>query len=200
MTEAEIRQLVEQGDIGGATEGAIGLYGPELYGFIQATVLNHTLADEIFQDVSISIWRYIENFRWQASLRTWVYTIARNACRQALKHPTRTRERHLYTDEANAIPARVTQTATDIWRRREAKHWLWDVITTFDPEERSIITLRIIQRMEWVDIARVLGEEDDEEGVELDEATLKRRSAALRKRYERIKARLKKLRDEHTDS
>src|SRR5688572_6120340 len=44
-----------------------------------------TEAEDVFQEVLLRAWRGLEGYRGQASLRTWLYQIATNACLTALK-------------------------------------------------------------------------------------------------------------------
>jgi RNA polymerase sigma-70 factor, ECF subfamily len=56
-----------------------------------------------------------------------------------------------------------------------------------DPEDHEILLLRLDRELPWRDIARILGGDDQ----------ITVRAAALRKRFERTKERLRKLAIEH---
>jgi RNA polymerase sigma-70 factor, ECF subfamily len=71
--------------------------------------------------------------------------------------------------------------------RTEIKDKVAALREQLDEEDRTILILRVDRKLAWQDIARVLAEED----ISGSEAT--KRSAALRKRFERIKERLRKL-------
>ncbi|KAB2892705.1 MAG: DUF3419 family protein, partial [Kofleriaceae bacterium] len=58
------------------------------------------------------------------------------------------------------------------------------------PEDQAILILRIDRQLEWRDVVRALADEED---GDLSDAEITRRSAAVRKRFERIKNDLKKL-------
>jgi RNA polymerase sigma-70 factor, ECF subfamily len=71
-----------------------------------------------------------------------------------------------------------TQTKNEVTRLRES----------LEPDDRTLLILRIDRKLAWEDIARVLIGDND-----ADESEVRRRSATLRKRFERVKERLKKL-------
>ncbi len=53
-------------------------YSQKLYWHIRRLVILHEDADDALQNTFINIWRSIENFRYESSLYTWLYTIATN--------------------------------------------------------------------------------------------------------------------------
>ncbi len=48
-------------------------------------------AEDLVQETLLRAWRGREGFEWRASIRTWLYTIATNACLNALAHGQRAR-------------------------------------------------------------------------------------------------------------
>ena len=53
-----------------------------------------------------------------------------------------------------------------------------------DPDDQTLLILRIDRALPWIDIARVMTDEPDE-------PDLSRHAAALRKRFERLKQRIR---------
>jgi RNA polymerase sigma-70 factor (ECF subfamily) len=72
-----------------------------------------------------------------------------------------------------------------MYLRSEAKRRLEDLRAALDEEDRTLLILRVDRRMHWRDIAQVMAD-----GV-VDEGELVRTAAKLRKRFERIKERLR---------
>src|SRR5687767_10511255 len=77
--ELTVRRLCETGDAAAAATAAIRGYGQEVYGFLLRMHRSDQDADDVFALWSERVWRCLEGFAWDASLRTWVYVIARNA-------------------------------------------------------------------------------------------------------------------------
>jgi RNA polymerase sigma-70 factor (ECF subfamily) len=69
-------------------------YAPELFGFATNALGDRELAEEVVQDVFAQLWRHAEDYdQRRASVRTWLYAIARNriidARRRAAARPQR---------------------------------------------------------------------------------------------------------------
>ena len=69
-------------------------YAPELFGFATSALGDRELAEEVVQDVFAQLWRHAGDYdQRRASVRTWLYAIARNriidAHRRAAARPKR---------------------------------------------------------------------------------------------------------------
>jgi RNA polymerase sigma-70 factor (ECF subfamily) len=184
--ETAIRELIDAGDLDGAASLAITHYGPELHGFLCALSRDPDLAADAFGAASENLWRNLTKFRWEASLRTWAYQLARNALHALRRDPRRRPERNLPLSVAASIAA-VPRSTTAPYQRGEVMAGLRELIESLDAEDQEILILRLDRRMSWKDIARATAEETD------PDSTLDQRAATLRKRYERTKTLLKKL-------
>ena len=121
-------------------------------------------------------------FRWTSSFRTWAYAIARNLARDS--HRRRKRAKEVALDEAPEIAqhAIAVRTTTMMYMRTETKKRFDELRAALDEDDRTLLVLRVDRRMPWRDIARVMAEDGDD---------LDRLSASLRKRFERVKERLR---------
>jgi RNA polymerase sigma-70 factor (ECF subfamily) len=185
--ENEVRRLCAAGDATAATAAALRGYGPEVLGFLVATLRDEEDADEVWSLWSERLFRGILGFSWDASLRTWAYTIARNAAANFVrgkKNRVR-RELHAESAELSAVAAKV-RTETSPYLRTEVKDKFAAIRAALPEEDRVLLVLRIDRRLEWKDLARVmLGEE-----AEITEAALAKESARLRKRFQLLKEQL----------
>lgn len=184
--ERDIRALCAAAAYPEATTSALQLYGVELLSFLRALANNHDLAAEAFAELGEDVWKGLPRFRWEASLRSWLYSLARNALSQLRRDPRRRVDRNLPLSIAPEMAA-VVRTVTLQIQRTEVKDEFRVLREQLDPEEHEILLLRLDRGLAWKDIARILG------GTE----NLESRAAALRKRFERAKERLKKLAIEH---
>jgi RNA polymerase sigma-70 factor (ECF subfamily) len=186
--ERAIQALCRAGAHDEATTAALRMYGVELLGFLRALAHSHDLAAEAFAELGEDVWRGLPRFRWQSSLRSWMYSLARNALAQLRRDPRRRAERNLPLSIAPDVAA-VVRTVTLEIQRTEVKDEFRVLREQLDPEEHEILLLRLDRGLAWKDIARILGGPDAE--------NLEGRAAALRKRFERAKERLRKLAIEH---
>jgi len=183
-SEQAIQALCETGAYAEATTSALRRYGIELLGFLRAIARDDDLAAEAFAELGEDVWKGLPRFRWDASRRSWLYTLARNALGQLRRDPRRRAERNLPLSIAPEMAA-VVRTVTREIQRTAVKDELRVLREQLDPEEHELVLLRLDRGLSWKDIARILGPSSDEQ--------LDARAAALRKRFERAKRRLKKL-------
>lgn len=178
--EQEIGSCLDRGDVKQAATEALRGYGPQILAYLAGVLRNHEAATEVFSEFSEDLWRGIGGFRRESSFRTWAYRLAWNAARQFARDPFRKRRQQLKTGEWSAIAQEVRSSATQ--RQFEIQGRLAKLRTALHPDEQSLLILRVDRELSWKEIAQVMSESE----TPLDEA-------ALRKRFERLKARLHKM-------
>lgn len=182
MPDAElaIRQRFDAADLTGAMQLALEAYGNELYGFLVGLAHDRALADDVFGATCQRLWRGLANFRWESTLRTWAYTIARN---EFYAERTSPKNREVPFSDIPGLGAAVAEvrTRTPVHQRTESRERFARLREELSPDDHILLGLRLEQRMAWDDIARVLGHSDA------------KATAALRKRYQRLKERLRQL-------
>jgi RNA polymerase sigma-70 factor (ECF subfamily) len=189
ILEGDLRRLVDAGDLAGAMTAAVKGYGPELYGFLAGMTRDHDRAGDLFSSLCEQLWKHLGSFRWESSFRVWAYAVARNEFLRSLRGAARA-QKHVPISAVSSLGAAIEQvrTTTALHLRTEVKDAFARLRETLEPEDHMLLGLRVDRRMPWNDIARVLGSEPG--AVEKD-------AAALRKRFERLKKRLRELAREH---
>jgi len=181
--EREVRALCDAGDHGRAATVALRGYGPELYSFLAA--LHARDADDVFAEVSARLWRGLPAFQWQSSLRTWAYTIARNA-----SNTFRARGgREVALDDASEVGriAKEVRTATQPYLRTDFKDKFAALRASLPVEDQELLILRVDRELDWKELAQTLSDQ------ELTADELVREAARLRKRFQALKAKLLEL-------
>lgn len=184
--EAEIAGHMKEGRLPQALTAAIVGYGPELLGYLHAMVPAGE-ADDLYSLMCERMWRGLPDFRWNSSFRTWAYTIARNLIRdrhRARRGPAGRIVGLSDVPDVAEIAERV-RSSTEVHLKTEAKTRLQQVRDSLDPDDRTLLILRIDRRLPWRDIASVMSE------AGATEPDVGRLAARLRKRYERLKERLR---------
>jgi len=187
--EAELKQLCQNDEVDAAATLAIRKYGPELVGYLMAVSRNEDTAGEVFSMFSEDLWKGLGNFRWESSFRTWAYTLTRHALHRFHRTPARKRERLAFS-QSPEVQHLVNQvrTTTLVYLRTEVKDSVAALREQLEPEEQTLLILRIDRKMSWREIATVMNDEAD-----ADDSTIKREAASLRKRFERLKNTLREL-------
>lgn len=182
--EAKVHAACDAGRLSDAATLAIESYGPEILGYLVAVTRSESDASEVFAMFSEDLWRGLDKFRWESSLRTWSYTVARNAMHRMLRDPHRRADRRIplsQSPEAQNVALRV-RTRTLPYLRTEVKDRVAELRSELDPEDQTLFILRLNRKMSWNEIASIMiGER------EVDDAERKREAARLRKRFERAK-------------
>ena len=183
--EVELKRRADAGDLAGVMTAAIHGYGPELYSFLAALARDPDHASDVFGATCERLWRHLPAFRWESSFRVWAYTVARNEFLRATREVARAR-RQVPVSEIQSIQQAVehVRSVTAAHLRSEVKDAFARIREGLDPDDHMLLGLRVDRKMAWNDIARVLGASD---------AEVTREAAALRKRYERLKKRLREL-------
>jgi RNA polymerase sigma-70 factor (ECF subfamily) len=185
--EADIKGCWEQKELGRSVELAIRGYGPEIRIWLRG-MAGEQAAQEIFSILCEDLWKGLPSFRWESSFRTWLYRLARSAWFRYRCSPELVRGVELRDSIVSLLPHQA-RSQTDPWMKTEVKDSfkrLWDHL---DLTERQILTLRVNRKMAWEDVAQIVADEEHE--ISQDE--IRKRAAALRQQFQRLKARLRQL-------
>lgn len=184
--EAALREALETRDFERATEWAIRAYGAEVLGWLHATAASERDATEAFSAFAEDLWRSLPRFDGRCSPRTWCYMLARHAAAALHRRTVRRREAPLTGSVLEGLVAGVRE-STLPHLRTEVKDRIRQLRAQLPPDDQHLLVLRVDRDLGWRDIALVLGGED----ISADELT--RHAATLRKRFERVKQRLREL-------
>lgn len=186
--EAEIRAHCDAERYSEAVTAALRGFGPEILGYLAAMSKLETDANDAFSLFCEDVWRGLPRFRWASSFRTWAYTLARHASYRLARDPERRHPKVAISGSPQLaeLAVEVRTTAMLAWRS-EPRSPLAELRDQLEPDDRTLLILRIDRKLSWQDIARVMA------GHELSTAEVTKTAAMLRKRFERVKDRLRKL-------
>lgn len=172
---------LDAGDHRGAAEVVMRDLGPQILGYLTSILRNDADAGEVFSQFAEDLWRGLPGFRGDCPLRVWAYRLAWHAAARHLRDPYRARGRRLETHELSRIADEVRSSAL-LGRREARQRGIERLRARLEPEEQSLLVLRLDRGLSWREVATVLGEE----GAAVDEV-------ALRKRFERLKDKLARM-------
>jgi RNA polymerase sigma-70 factor (ECF subfamily) len=181
--ERRIQEHLARGEIDEAATAALRGYGPAILGYL-CTLLPEDDARDVFSTFAENLWRGLGGFRGECSLRAWAYRLAWHAASSFRRDPYRKRKARLPTTAASRLAATVNAESGLAPGGRHAR--LGKLREALEPEERTLLVLRVDKELEWDEIAAVLSAEGHPVS-----------SVALRKRFERLKEKLARMaRDE----
>ena len=136
-------------------------YQPHLYRFGLRMCGNVEDAGDVAQESLISMARSVRDFRGNASVSSWLYTIARRFCIKKRRRSTFAPTREESLDGSSPDLARQLadprpnpeQTATN----RELATALTHAIDALEPAEREVLVLRDVEGLSAPEVATILG-------------------------------------------
>jgi RNA polymerase sigma-70 factor (ECF subfamily) len=179
--EAEVARLLERDDLRAAAAAILRGYGPSILSYLAALARDEDRADDTFSQFCEDLWRGLPGFRRDASVRTWVYTLAWHAWLRNERDAFRRHGRPLATDELSRLAAEVRST-TALHLRSEAKDAVALLRMQLSPAEQSLLVLRVDRALSWSEVATVMSTPEEH----LDAQT-------VAKRFQRVKTKLRKL-------
>lgn len=112
-------------------------------------------ADDVQQEVWLSVYRSIASLANPGAFRTWLFSTTR---RRAIDHlRRRRRERELLVDSADAAEEAVDVPADDSTIGDIDRGALGDVLAGLPPPQREVLLLRFQDELSYAEIALVVG-------------------------------------------
>lgn len=176
--EAEIAAGRASDDLAGAATAAVRGYGPQILGYLRST-LSHDRADDAFSIFCESLWKGLAGFRGESSFLTWAYQLAWGAAQRIIMNPHQRRAVRL-SSRAMASLVQEIRSTPPAHLRTEESHRLARIRKALDPAEQTLLVLRVDRELPWADIAQIMA----------------RDALTLRKRFERLKLKIKRLADD----
>jgi RNA polymerase sigma-70 factor (ECF subfamily) len=155
-SDSDVLALVAQGDMTGALQLLMKRYGTAVYRYSREALRDATLADDVQQQVFIEAFRDLPKFRRRASVRTWLFAIARHRVLDAAKSRRRAQSR-IEDDDATEVPdaRQPPDERIDDGRLRKA---LAACVGLLHEEVRTALLLRFQQGFTFEEMAEVCGE------------------------------------------
>lgn len=165
----EVIRRVQQGD-SNAFEPIIHMYQQKLFIYCFHMLGNRQEAEDIVQEVFIKAYQCLHMYQFDFSYSAWLYKIAGNQCMTLLK-----RKKKLSVLLSNFWQEHKPKVEEEAWKSIEDNSS--DLLKRLTAEERQIIILHAL------------------EGYTLDEIAqgLQLKAGTVRKRFERIRKKLKKI-------
>ena len=171
----------------------VSAYQEQVYNLVFRMLGNHEEAEDLSQDVFVTVFKSIDKFRGDSKLSTWLYRIAANQCKNRYKYLAR-RQFHAAKplDELSerdaagrdggpvmSLQAQISEPDKMVEAKRlEAA--IQQEIAALEDEQRLLVILRDIQGLSYQEMSNI---------TELPEGTVKSR---LHRARMNLKKRLKK--------
>ncbi len=144
-------------------------YKNQVFNLVFRMLGNREEAEDVAQEVFITVFKNIGSFRGDCRLSTWIYRIATNHCRNRIKYMSRRKmqEHREYQDEIGRLQPKdgmaSQPTAGSVARPdqmaegRQMEQLVQQAIRSLDNDHREVIVLRDIQSLAYQDICEITG-------------------------------------------
>jgi RNA polymerase sigma-70 factor (ECF subfamily) len=161
----------------------------QIFNLLYRMIGNRAEAEDLAQEVFITVFKSIDQFRGDSKLSTWLYRVAANHCKNRIKYLVRRHDRgQVELDEGKdggldgpALGAPKPSPRPDLQLEgAEMEQVLQAAIADLDEEQRILVILRDVEELSYEEICAI---------TDLPEGTVKSRlhraRMALRKRLQK---------------
>jgi len=152
--DADVVTRASQGDIQ-AFESIFKAYAAFIYNVALGVLRDRQDAEEVVQEVFVAVHRSLKHFRFQSSLKTWIYRITVNMAINSAKKRAQTRNRTIEYDDA--LDSRGSECPLSAEEQKEHFSVMVDqALNSLTPEQRMCIVLREVEGLSYEEMAETL--------------------------------------------
>jgi RNA polymerase sigma-70 factor (ECF subfamily) len=160
--EREALEALDRNDPRAALALLMDAYGAPVYRFCRRTVGDEELARDVHQTTFVQAFEGLARFSRRSSVRTWLFSIARHRCLDALKVGRRRQRRFepmaLDADEPDAEVRYDDAGAEERLISSQRSISLRRCLERLAPAARTAVLLRFQEDLSYPEIARISGE------------------------------------------
>jgi len=150
------RQLAQQikNHVPAAWTAFVDTYGPRLHRLARRYASCEADAEDLTQEVFVTLYQSMASFRGDSSLATWSYRVALNHC---LKYAAKARPMTVPYEDARALPAPDIHGPAQQSARRELSGQVQSALENLSASHRDAVILHELHEMTYAECAAVLG-------------------------------------------
>ncbi len=149
----------------GAFEQLIEEFQTPIFNLLYRMIGNREEAQDLLQEVFITVFKKVDDFRGESSLSTWIYRIATNHCINRKKYLTRRCHyaRDAYDDSESAAMGSAADRFHDripgpdeLAEGHQMERLIQEAMAALDEEHRVVVILRDVQNLSYEEIEEIL--------------------------------------------
>jgi RNA polymerase sigma-70 factor (ECF subfamily) len=138
-----------------AFNNIVSIYKQKIYWHARRMLGNHSDADDVTQEVLITIFKKMHTFRFDSSLNTWIYQITSRKCLNYLK---RRKLRSFFTLENEEVKKmRKGEDIAASFESREKLEKLDEILEQLPPKQREVFILKNFEELNYREIEEITG-------------------------------------------
>ena len=130
-----------------------------LFKIIRAYAFNPHDQEDLFQEISLQVWKSIPDFRNESKPSTWIYRVALYTATVWVRKEKTRPPTQPFAEMEHALS--VTDRPRD-----ERSEWLYQQIGEFEPVDRSVCLL-LLDGFSYKEMAKILGISESNVGVKV---------------------------------
>ncbi len=138
-------------------ETLFNTYKQDVFKYVMSMLQDYHAAEDVTQEVFLSVFRYMYQYRGESSIRTWIFAIAKNAVSHYKKEYHK--EPYPYIVEQPPEPSLRIEQDIDFYA----------MVAMLEQTSRDVVVMRLIGQLRYKEIAAILQQSE----------------AAVKKRYSR---------------
>ncbi|MBD3287810.1 RNA polymerase sigma-70 factor [candidate division KSB1 bacterium] len=149
---AEHIKKIKKGDVR-SFELLFNSYAESLLKFAVRYVHDLNIAEDIIQNVFMTVWKYRSELQEQKNIKSYLFTITKNQCLKYIRHNKVEQEyaaRELSTESESTTPL-------DIVQEKETRHSINNAIQELPEKCRIIFCMNRFDRLTYAEIAEIQG-------------------------------------------
>jgi RNA polymerase sigma-70 factor (ECF subfamily) len=150
-----------------AFQEVVRLYQHKVFNLVLRMIGNREEAEDLAQEVFVTVFKSIDTFRGESKFSTWLYRIAANHCKNRLKYLGRRSykataaldeqaERELQAAQPSAMTPHIDG-PEKVLEGRQLERLVQEGISLLDEEHRMLIVFRDVEDLSYQEIAQITG-------------------------------------------
>lgn len=154
MSDAECVRRLQRGETD-AFETLVRRHEKTIFNLVYRMLGDYDEAAEISQEVFLSAFRAVGQFRGEANFSTWLYRIALNHASTKRKSLGARQQRMVPVERADPL-SDPQPGPPEILEKKQIRERVQFALNQLDPEDAEVILLRDLQDVPYDEVARVL--------------------------------------------
>ena len=154
--EHELVLRCQKGDVD-AMGTLITRYQHWVYNIAYGILGHHQDAEDVAQDVFLSVWENIGKFEFRSQFSTWLYRIVKNKCFNQIDQYQRRKTDPMEIDDSQPWVPLDSATPEDEALRSEEKDIVHNALAKLKDSYREILVLRELRELSYEEISEILG-------------------------------------------
>jgi len=159
----------------------VAAYQQRVFNTAVSLLQDQNIAEDISQEVFITVFKSILSFNEKSSLSTWIYRITVNKCLDHLRAKKRQKRQgmfsRIFNTEDDLPEPRVFDHPGILLERKEDARYLFEAIETLPGKQKTVFILTQVEELSQKEIAEIMNL-----SIKAIESLLQRAKANLRKK------------------